>query len=517
MTGLNRRDVLSLLSSLAAMGATGAFAQEAAPERAGMTLGQPVPFDPGIVKVKAKVLAGKAYMPAPSVPQEWVDISYDQFQEIWFDTRHSLWREAKTAAQLEFFPAGLYNPPVVTINAVEDGSYRPVIFELRTFDMTDRFPDLPEDGMGFSGFRVLGELEAKGQFQEYAVFQGASYFRAIGKGHVYGLSARGLALGTGSANGEEFPIFREFWVEAPEAGAAVVTVHALMDSPSVSGAYTFKIAKGDVTEMEVDCTLYPRVDLTEVGIAPETSMFLFDQTNRNQFDDFRDAVHDSDGLLMLTGAGETIWRPLANPKTLGFSVFSDSSPRGFGLMQRARDIADFADLVAHYERRPSLWVEPMGDWGAGAVMLIEIPADKEIYDNIVCFWRPTEPLLAAQEYTFQYRLHWCERAPVEGSVARVRNTRTGARIFEEGRLFTMDFEAHPALGSDPEQLELRVSTSVGEITSTVIRANPATGGMRADFTLLAPEGSNSELRAELFRNGARVSEVWLYRWMDVAA
>ncbi len=516
MTDMNRRSALGFLASLAVLGAGRAFGQEQLPERFGMTLGQSVPFTPDMVKVKAKVLAGKAYTPAPSVPQEWIDISYDTFQEIWFDTRHALWRDTDRAAQLEFFPAGLYNPPVVTINAVENGSYRPVAFELRNFDMTDRFPKLPEDGMGFSGFRVLGELEAKGQYQEYAVFQGASYFRAIGKGQAYGLSARGLALGTGSVNGEEFPVFREFWVEAADPGAATVTVHALLDSPSVAGAYRFKITKGDVTQMEVACTLYPRVDLTEVGIAPETSMFLFDQTNRNQFDDFRDAVHDSDGLLMLTGAGETIWRPLSNPKALGFSVFSDASPRGFGLMQRAREMTDFADLVAQYERRPSLWVEPMGDWGPGAVMLVEIPADKEIYDNIVSFWRPATPLLAANEHAFQYRLHWCADAPVEGNVARVRNTRTGARIFEEGRLFTIDFAAHPALGDDPDQIEVRVGTSVGEITSHGIRTNPATGGMRVDFTLLAAEGSTSELRAELFRNGARISEVWLYRWVDAA-
>lgn len=516
MTMLTRRETLSLLSALAAMGAGPAWAQEEAPERAGMTLGTSLPFDPGMVRVKARVLASKPYAPVPMVPQEWVDLSYDQFQEIWFDTRHSLWRDTEGAAQLEFFAAGLYNPPLITINAVADGSFRPVKFELRTFDKTDRFPDLPEEGMGFSGFRVLGELEAKGQFQEYAVFQGATYFRAIGKGQAYGLSARGLAIGTGSAAGEEFPIFREFWVEAADPGADVVVIHALMDSPSVAGAFTFRIAKGDVTEMEVESHLYPRVDLTEVGIAPETSMFLFDQTNRNTFDDFRDAVHDSDGLLMLTGAGETIWRPLANPAALEFSVFADASPRGFGLMQRARDIADFADLVAHYERRPSLWVEPKGDWGAGAVMLVEIPSDKEIYDNIVCFWRPAEPLLAGQEYAFSYQLHWCANAPVEGNVARVGNTRTGARIFEEGRLFTIDFEPHPALGVDAAQLEARVGTATGEITSTVIRQNPATGGMRLDFSLLAPEGSTAEMRAELFRNGARVSEVWLYRWVDAA-
>jgi periplasmic glucans biosynthesis protein len=515
MSVINRRDTLSLLAGLAALGAGGAWAEDA-PERAGMTLGQPVPFDPGVVQVKARMLASKPYVAVPNVPQGWLDVSYDQFREIWFDTRHTLWRGTEGAAQLEFFPAGLYNPPLITINAVEKGSSRPVVFELRVFDKTDRFPDLPQEGMGYSGFRLLGEIEARGQFQEYAVFQGATYFRAIGKGQTYGLSARGLALGTGSEAGEEFPIFREYWVEEANNGDPVITIHALMDSPSVSGAFTFKVARGDVTVMEVESHLFPRVDLTEIGVAPETSMFLFDQTNRNKFDDFRDAVHDSDGLLMLTGAGETLWRPLANPTTLGFSVFADASPKGFGLMQRARAMTDFADLVAHYERRPSLWVEPMGDWGTGAVMLVEIPSDKEIYDNMVCFWRPTDPLRAGQEYTFQYRLHWCAAAPVEGNVARVHNTRTGARIFEEGRLFAIDFEAHPALGDDTARLEARVTASVGEVASTLVEANPATGGVRLDFTLRAPEGSMAEMRAELFRNGARVSEVWLYRWMEVA-
>jgi periplasmic glucans biosynthesis protein len=512
MTDINRRDTLSLLGALAAFGATGAAA-ETVPERAGMTLGVPAAFSPDMVVAKARALAAAAYVAPPTVPQGWLDLTYDQYREIWFDTRHTLWRKQGGAAQVEFFPAGLYFAQPITINAVEAGQTRQVMFELRTFDMTDRFPALPAEGMGFSGFRLLGEIEEEGTFQEYAVFQGASYFRAIGRGQIYGLSARGLALGTGSAAGEEFPAFTEFWIEAADPQEPTVTIHALLDSPSVAGAYTFKITKGDTTVMDVDCRLFPRVDLTNVGIAPETSMFLFDQTNRNKFDDFRDAVHDSDGLLILNGQSELIWRPLANPSALGTSAFSDTGPRGFGLMQRARDIGDFADLEAHYESRPSLWVEPIGEWGPGNVVLIEIPADKEIYDNIVAFWRPAAPLLAGKEHAFSYRLHWCADAPAEGAVARARNTRTGARVFEEGRIFTIDFDAHPAVGDDPSQIEARVGTGTGEITNTLVQANPATGGMRLAFTLLAPDAPYAEMRAELFRNGVRVSEVWLYRWV----
>jgi glucans biosynthesis protein len=447
------------------------------------------------------------------VSQDWLDLSYDAFRGIWFDTRHTLFRGKPGAVQAEFFVSGLYFPHKIGMNAVEAGQSREIAFDLRTFDTTDQFPALPEDGTGFAGFRLLGELEAEDRFQEYAVFQGASYFRAIGRGLAYGISARGLALNTAADGPEEFPVFRDFWIEAAEPGALTTTVHALMDSPSVAAAFTFRITKGATTVMEVTSRLFPRVDLATAGIAPGTSMFLFSDINRTRFDDFREAVHDSDGLLMLNGAGEQLWRPLANPRAVEVSSFGDSAPRGFGLMQRARLPGDYNDLVAHYERRPSLWVEPLGDWGPGAVLLVEIPTDKEINDNIVAFWRPAAPLLAGQEHRFDYRLHWSDAAPVEGVVAPVIHSRTGARVFEDGRIFTIDYAAHPALGTDPVRIEVRVSTTAGEISAQLLQVNPATGGMRLDFTLKggAPV---AELRAELWRDGRTVAEVWLNRWVS---
>ncbi len=510
-TDITRRGALGLLSALIGTGALrGAAAAEGA-EAFGMTLGEARPFSPDMVVAMARDLAAKPWAEPARVPKAWLDLTYDQFREIWFDTRHALWRGTETPAQVEFLPAGLYFPHPIAVHAVSGGEARPVRFELRVFDTTDRFPELPEEGMGFSGIRVLGELVEEGTFQEYLVFQGASYFRAIARGQSYGISARGLALGTGSPEGEEFPEFTSFWIEEPAPGSSEVVIHALMDSPSVSGAYRFVTRRGDPTEMEVDARLFPRADLAAAGIAPGTSMFLYDQTNRNRFDDFRDAVHDSDGLLMLNGAAELLWRPLANPAVLEFSAFSDSSTKGFGLMQRARDLGAFGDLAAHYERRPSLWVEPLDDWGPGSVVLVEIPTDKEIYDNIVAFWRPASPLAAGQEHRFRYRLSWCATAPVEGLVARVLNTRTGARIFGPGRIFTIDFEAHPAMGDDPAQIEAVVAVQRGTVESTVVQANPATGGMRLDIAIVPPDEGPGEMRAELLRNGARVSEVWLYR------
>lgn len=510
MSHLSRRGVIGLAASLAALGLMPARAS--GDDAVGMTLGPAAPFDPGTVVARARALAAAPYTPPPPVAEAWRDLTYDAFRGIWFDGRHALFRETDGAVQAEFFVAGLFFPHKIALNAVQDGQVRPILFRLDDFDTTVEFPPLPEDGTGFAGFRLLGELEAPGRFQEYTVFQGASYFRAIGRGQAYGLSARGLALNTAGKQGEEFPVFREFWIEAAPTGAATVTVHALLDSPSVAGAYTFRITRGETTEMDVTSRLFPRVDLGGAGIAPGTSMFLFSDINRTRFDDFREAVHDSDGLLMLNGAGEALWRPLNNPRSVEVSAFGDTSPRGFGLMQRTRRPGDYNDLEALYERRPSLWVEPAGDWGRGSVVLVEIPTDKEINDNIVAFWRPAEPLRAGQEHAFDYRLFWCATAPAEGFVAPVIATRTGARIFEEGRIFTIDYGPHPALGDDPARIEVRVGTSAGEIASPVLHRNAATGGMRLDFTLRG-EPAAAELRAELWRGGQRAGEVWLNRWI----
>lgn len=511
-----RRTALSLLACMAVMGLRPAMSQtsaDALAEVAGMTLGDPVPFDPVFMALHARAMAAKPYEAPPQVSRGWLDLTYDQFRGIWFDTRHTLFRGTKGAVQVEFFPAGLYFSTKVALNAVEDGRARPILFETRVFDTTDTFPDLPAEDTGFAGFRLLGELVTPGLYQEYAVFQGASYFRAISRALGYGISARGLALNTAGDGPEEFPVFRDFWIEAADPGAKSVVVHALLDSPSTTGAYKFTLSPGETTTIDVEARLYPRVDLAEVGIAPGTSMFLFNDMNHVKFDDFREAVHDSDGLLIHNGAGESVWRPLTNPATLQISVFADAGLRGFGLMQRAREPANYNDFMAAYERRPSLWVEPLGDWGDGMVMLVEIPTDKEINDNIVAFWRPAAPLVALQEHRFSYRLHWCAASPAEGTVAQVTATRTGKRVFEEGRIFTVDFGPHPALGNDPARIEARVTTSAGAISTPIVQDNPATGGVRLDLTLQGDDTDVAELRAELWRGGQRVSEVWLYRWV----
>jgi len=333
---------------------------------------------------------------------------------------------------------------------------------------------------------------------------------------TYGLSARGLALKTGDPMGEEFPDFIEFWLEAPGPDQKNMVVHALMDSPSVTGAYRFDISPGVHCVMDVEATLFPRTELENVGLGPLTSMFLYDETNRTRFDDFRPAVHDSDGLLVHNGNGELLWRPLANPKRLQISYFVDENPRGFGLIQRARKLSDYADLEALYHNRPGLWVEPRGDWGEGSVMLVEIPTDAEIFDNIVAYWNPRSPMKPGEEISLGYRLTWCPEPQITDRLARVLNTAMGARHNgaqrQPGRFAAIDFEAHPLFEDGPDAMTVHIQSSQAETTTGVLQKNPETGGLRLVFAFDPGDSPYAELRAQLFKDGERASEVWLYRW-----
>jgi len=477
----------------------------------------PVPFAPGDVIDKARALAARSYQPRSQVPQPWLDLSYEQYKSLWFRFDRALWRDTDRPYEVDFFHPGLYFPRAVIVHEVKDGQAWQVPFDLANFDKTDKFHDLPVDeSMGFSGIRLRTELDQPGLKNEFCVFQGASYFRAIGLQQIYGLSARGLALKTADPMGEEFPEFIEFWLEAPEPGQTKIILHALLDSPSVAGAYRFEIQPGKDCVMDVQATLFPRIDLDHIGLGPLTSMFLYDQTNRTRFDDFRPAVHDSDGLLIRNGNGELLWRPLANPVRLQVSSFVDQKPRGFGLMQRARKLSDFADLEALYHRRPGLWVEPLGDWGKGSVVLVEIPTEVEIFDNIVAYWRPCQRMKAGSETQLAYRLTWCVEPDLETNLPRVINTAMGARHNGAeplpGRFAAIDFEDHPLFDDGPEAMTVHVASAQAETSQGVLQRNPETGGLRLVFAFDPGESPYAELRAQLRKDGQMASEVWLYRW-----
>ena len=262
-------------------------------------------------------------------------------------------------------------------------------------------------------------MNSEFQFDETLSFLGASYFRALGAGNRYGLSARGLAVNTAISEPEEFPRFSAFWLERPQPGQTQVTFYALLQSESVAGAYKFALTPGQTTVMDVSVELFFRSDVEQLGVAPLTSMYLFGANDQGGFDDYRPRVHDSEALIVNTDQ-ETLYRVLNNPPQLANSYFAAQSPRSFGLVQRHRSFDDYLDAEARYELRPSLMVEPQGDWGDGTIRLIEIPSDLEGNDNIVAFWTYDRGFKAGDHTSFSYRMHW-GRAPAGASsdLARV--------------------------------------------------------------------------------------------------
>ena len=471
------------------------------------------PFDGGTVKRLARESAAAAFKPADrSLPEALSKLDYDAYRTLRFDPAHALWRGAGLPFEAQFFHRGWLYPDRVDIFEVIGGTAHPVVYRPEMFTFGPGIAK-PTSDLGFAGFRLHAPINRPDYYDEVCVFLGASYFRAVAKHEGYGLSSRGLSLKTGNQGGEEFPAFRSFWLERPQNGTNSIVVHALLDSPSCAGALRFTIRPGDDTVMDMETTLYPRVDLEEAGVGNATSMFYFAANDRTNIDDYRRAVHDSDGLMMSTGRGEDVWRPLANPRKLQVSSFGDTSPRGFGLVQRHRQLDDFEDLEAHYERRPSLWVEPIGDWGEGQVHLIEIPTKDEVHDNIVAFWRPKQKLLAKTEVNYTCRLHWIDLPPVVSPLARFTGFRVGAGTTSGARLFVLDL-AGDALKNLPADVKPRVEISAdkGKLANVVALAAPELGGWRVSFELL-PDGVDTvELRLLLLNGDTRLSETWLYRW-----
>ncbi len=437
-------------------------------------------------------------------------ISYDQYRDIRVDSEHAIWRTEEVPFRIDVLPAGFLFENPVSVAVIENGSVRDITAPPGVFLLGPLVEkQLATTTIPLSGFRVRTPLNSNSIWDEFLVFQGASYFRAVGKGAAYGLSARGLALRTAAPTGEEFPAFTHFWIERPAPEAEDIVIHALLQSPSTTGAYRFTVTPGPETVMDVDFTLYPRVALDNVGIAPLTSMFLFDESVRNRINDFRDEVHDSDGLQIMQASGEQTWRPLINPRELQVSSFTSVAPRGFGLVQRSRMFSDYQDLEAKYEKRPSTWIEPRSDWGEGSVQLIEIPTDRETNDNIVAFWRPTQPIPAGEPWSASYRLRWNQLPQLSPELGRVVATRTGPSWDGKRTLFIIDFDG---LGKSTEGLRIDAGTSSGQLVNLVLQPNPRVGAVRASFELAQGETRISELRLRLMRGDQPATETWLYRW-----
>jgi periplasmic glucans biosynthesis protein len=473
-------------------------------------------FDFESLRARAKGLAARPYVTRPTlIPDVLRNLSYDEYRLITFNADRTWWRQEKLPFQLQFYHPGFVHRQPVLISELNGRTVKPIPFSREFFDYS-KHPvagNIP-DNVGFAGFRVLGQLNYPAD--ELTSFLGASYFRALCLKAVYGLSARGIAINTAEQGPEEFPAFEEFWIQRPAAGGKEFTIFALLNGPSVAGAYRFTVTPGADTLVQVKAALYCRQNPKTLGIAPLTSMYWHGENSDDHQNDIRPEVHDSDGLMLRTGRDEWMWRPLVNPRGVSTVTFADENPRGFGLIQRDRKFASYEDLEGKYHLRPSAWVEPVGNWGAGSVRLVELPTTTETDDNIVAFWVPAKLPAPGEPIDFEYKLHWSldKIGPPNGFAAA---TRTGYSRTQEPdlRRFVIDFDGdflreHKA---DPEiEIVVTVGDSAKLMNATLLK-NDFNGTWRAAFAI-KPDGSKRpvELRCFLKKNRDVLTETWSYLW-----
>jgi len=512
---MNRREWLSTSALALAALPLAAHLQESSDD---------TPFSYAWLKGKARSLAAQPYTPPAEHDQPALTkLSWDQYQSIGFRPEHALWADAALNFRIQFFHLGLHYRRPVRIHVLEQGRARELHYDATMFDYGKsglQGASLPRD-LGFAGFRIHFHKDFR---RDVAAFLGASYFRAVGEQLQYGLSARGLAVDCGMNRPEEFPDFSAFWIERPAPGANKLTVYALLDSPSVSGAYRFEIEPGTLQTMRIDAALYPRLPIERLGIAPLTSMFLCAPHDRRVANDWRPAIHDSDGLAMCTGAGEWLWRPLANPATVRFNAYRDDAPRGFGLLQRDREFDHYQDDGAWYDRRPCAWVEPLSGFGKGSVNLLEIPTNDETNDNIVAFWNPADAPQPGQELLYAYRLHWGAHAPLVAPLAQTAMSRSGigGPVGQPHHgfswRFVIDFSGGALATLDPKaDVEAIVTASSGAVELVSARPLAAIRGYRATFDVRPGDMKTPiDLRVFLRLDDKALTETWNYQWSPPA-
>jgi len=470
----------------------------------------------------AQNLAASPYQDPVKVPDWLLGISYDQWRDIRFRPDRALWLDRKLPFTVQFFHPGLFYDRSVRIHEVTPSGVIPVAFSPDQFDYGhDDFGGRVPQDLGYAGFRIHYPINKPSYRDEVIVFLGASYFRAVARSLSYGISARGLAIDTALPSGEEFPWFREFWLVRPSPSDRAITLYALLDSPSATGAYRFTVAPGRETRVDVDLRLFLRRSVQKLGIAPLTSMFLHGENSGGEFDDYRPEIHDSDGLLLASGTGEWIWRPLENPHALRVSSFEMEDPRGFGLLQRDRDFDHYQDLEASPHRRPSAWVEPKGSWGGGRVELIEIPTRRDITDTVVSFWVPDRAAAPGRPLSLAYSVSFFGDDPKLPPGGRVVATRRDSGTRDGAVRLVVDFEG-PTLRALPADAVVEGVVSVTPATAGASEAqapelveqqvirNSETSGWRLVFQIVPRTSDPIELRAFLRHGHDVLTETWSY-------
>lgn len=471
------------------------------------------PFSEATVTRVARQLAREPFKESEKAPERLTQMDYSTYRKINFQQNAAIWGNTPTKFSIQLFAPGFLYENLVDIDVVENGRAYPV----RVTESSFRVPEpslaktLAEVGK-YAGIRLHYPINRPDYKDEFIVFQGASYFRAVSRGQVYGISARGLVIDVAQPKGEEYPIFKKFWIERPSSRQEAIVVHALLDSKSVTGAYRFGIYPGAPTRLDVDVHLFPRSDIEHVGLAPLTSMFMHGPMDEPDKPDYRPAVHDSGALAIIKGNGERLWRTLNNPHGLQISAFMDAHTEGFGLIQRHRRFGYYQDLEAKYHRRPSAWVAPQGDWGKGRVELVEIPSDSEANDNIVAYWRPDGGLKKDQPFSHSYRLTWPDDKTAAANNVRIVRSASGKKLFEDSRQVVIDYS--PLSPADIKKIQVNAGISEGRIVESRIQPNPPIKGARVFVNFTPGDAEVAELRVQLKKAGKPVAATWLYRYIS---
>ncbi|HUB65226.1 MAG TPA: glucan biosynthesis protein D [Methylocella sp.] len=521
---VERREVLKLvLSGIAVPLCIRAIGESAAQERPAQdplkpvlpgdfALGEPSAFDPGMVTEAARSLSKQPFRPLPSdLPNVFRNLTYEQYAAIRQRPGTAIWAAENIGFMIEPLHRGFLFSSPVEINLVAEAKARRILYDPALFDF-DKITVASDIGdIGFSGFRVLAQGQSG--FFELAIFQGASFFRATAPGQTLGTMARAMSIKTADPRGEEFPAFRTVWIERPTLAASALVIHALIDSESVSGAYRFTLRPGDATIIDTECALFARVAVDNLGLATMSATHLSGPIGERHDDDLRPSVSEVSGLQMLTGKGEWLWRPVANRDTLQISTFVDETPHGFGFLQRDRNFDHYQDDDQHFETRPSLWIEPIGDWSSGSFHLIEIPSTSETNRNIIGYWKPKQTLAAGSETFFAYRQFWCWNPPQQPPLAISTQSRSGRGSSPKRRRFLVEFSG--AILSSPENMDaLKPNLNVAPGSIVAVRTFPSADKKSCRILFEIDPGNEpfSEMRLVLEAGGKPLSETWLYRW-----
>jgi len=471
------------------------------------------------VAAAALKMAQEDYLTAsPALPRSLRELTADQYKLIRWNDEKTLWRKEGLPFQVRFFhPGHIYDRQIDIYEVNKQGTQKKT-YSRQAFEFDPRLEGLKFfNVIGYAGFRLMYPINRPEQLDEVLRFLGGSDFQAIAKGLVLGARSRALVIDPGdTGKPAEEPVFTSFWLRRPDTFSSQFTLLALLESRSVTGAYSFEVEPGEETKVRVRARLYFRRKVDQVGFAPLISMFWFGENTSNTFGDFRPEVHKSDGLLFQTDSGEWIWRPLSWIASSRVNVFANAGPKGYGLMQRDRDFSHYQDLNSLFHQMPSVWVQPVKGFNQGAVSLIQQPTHNDQSDNVMAYWSPKTSPRPLEPVEIEYVLRWMTYSPELPPVGRCVSTRVDLQDEANRREIFLDFAGGPLdkvkQGEMPTP-EVLSPNGAATISNVKIERNEFGKSWRVSFLAERNEEKKPiELRCRVLVNGAPASETWTYTW-----